>query len=168
MRGTIEQIWENKTRSGKEYRTVQINGERYNIWDNKYFSHLQEGEDIEYDFRKSGNYRHITDMKLSGGNGPESSYRNPPRQSNNNGGNSGPSSKDRQIARMSCLKSASEILAPVQLDPTAKRDQVIDTARFFERYVFDDDLDTIAQNRHDDRYGGNGWTCWALADIMRS
>ena len=114
MRGTIEQIWDNETSNGKPYRTVQISGQRYNIWDNKYFDMLQKGEDIEYDFRQSGNYRHITEMRISGGNGP-GSYRNNHPNSNSKGGNSGHNNKDRQIARMSCLKSASEILAPVSV-----------------------------------------------------
>ena len=33
MKGTIEQIWENKSRNGEKYLTVQMNGERYSVWD---------------------------------------------------------------------------------------------------------------------------------------
>ena len=56
MRGKIEQVWENKSRKGQKYVTVQLGGEKYSVWDDKYFSHLREGAEIEYDIRKSGNY----------------------------------------------------------------------------------------------------------------
>ena len=57
---------------------------------------------------------------------------------------------------MSCLKSASEIMAPVQLDPDAKKQKVIDTAKLFERYVFDDDLDDMPPDQHGGNNAGNG------------
>ncbi len=138
MRGTIEQIWENESRKGQKYLTVQVGGERYSVWDDKYFDTLQEGITIDYDFRQSGNFKNMTDIQPANGNGNElPQYR--------------PNGKDRQIARMSCLKSASEILAPVQLDPDAKKNLTIETARFFERYVFEGELETVAQQNG----GGN-------------
>jgi hypothetical protein len=127
MRGTIEQVWENESRKGQKYLTVQVGGERYSVWDDKYFDILQEGVAIDYDFRQSGNFKNMTDIEPANGNG-------------NGFQQYQPNNKDRQIARMSCLKSASEILAPVQLDPDAKKDLTIETARFFERYVFEGDL----------------------------
>lgn len=149
MRGTIERVWDNETRNGKQYRTAQIGGQRYNVFDTKYFDLLQEGEDVQFDFRQSGDYRHITDMSLSG-NGQKSANQNDHSyQPNNNG-------KDRQIARMSCLKSASEIMAPVQLEPDAKREKVIDTAKYFERYVFEGDPGTLSEQDNGDRRARNG------------
>ena len=151
MKGTIEQVWENETRGGKKYHTIQVDGERYNVWDDKYASFLQQGEGIEYDFRQSGDYKHITDMKLSG-NGQE-----PNNQNNSYRPNNGPhNGKDRQIARMSCLKSASEIMAPVQLEPDAKRNKVIDTAKYFERYVFEGDPGTLPDDNDIDQQAPNG------------
>jgi len=146
MRGTIDKIWSNTTKKGQEYRTVRMNGQLYNVWDSKYFDQLQEGEDIEYQFKESGNYMHITDMHVAGGN-----HRTSQNNHNSNHNNSYIPKKDKQIARMSCLKSASEIMAPVQLDPDAKKQKVIDTAKFFERYVFDDGLDDMPP----EPYGGN-------------
>lgn len=141
MRGMIEQVWENESRNGQKYVTVQIAGERYSNWDSKYFDLLQEGAEIEYEFKQSGNFRNMTDIKPVGDN-----HEPPPYQ---------PNKKDREIARMSCLKSASEILAPVQLDPQAKREMVIDTARFFERYVFEGDLGTVQNNNRGEKRAGN-------------
>ena len=125
MRGIIEQVWENESKNGKEYLTVQIGGERYSIWDKKYFDQLHEGMEIEYDVKESGNFRHLNDIKPVQENRPPVYH---------------PNGKDRQIARLSCLKSASEILAPAHIDVNDKRDMVVDTARFFERYVFEDDV----------------------------
>jgi len=125
MRGVIENVWENESKNGQQYVTVQIEGERYSVWDNKYFDQLREGAEIEYDVKESGNFRHLNDIKPV-----ERSY----RRGNGNG-----NSKDRQITRLSCLKSASEILAPLHMDLEFKRDMVVDTARYFERYVQEED-----------------------------
>ena len=62
--------------------------------------------------------------------------------------------KDRKITRMRCLKSASEIMAPVQLDPDTKNQKVIDTARYFECYVFEGDPGTLPES--DIGGAGNG------------
>ncbi len=57
MKGIIEQIWENESKNGQQYVTVQIDGERYSVWDDKHFDQLQEGAEIEYEFRQSGNFK---------------------------------------------------------------------------------------------------------------
>ena len=143
MRGTIEQVWENESRKGQKYLTVQVGGERYSVWDDKYFDTLQEGVTVDYDFRQSGKFKNMTDIEPVDGSG------NGPPQYQQNG-------KARQIARMSCLKSASEILAPVQLDPDAKKDLTIETARFFERYVFEGGEEVPAQDNNSGENHGSG------------
>lgn len=125
MRGVVEQVWENESRNGQPYLTVQINGERYTVWDTKYFDQLREGAEIEYEFRQSGNFKNITEVRTPSEEQQPQAYQN---------------DRDRQITRLSCLKSAAEILAPAQLDPDTKRQLVIDTARVFERYVNEDDV----------------------------
>ncbi len=124
MKGIIEQIWENESKNGQQYLTVQIDGERYSVWDDKHFDQLQEGAEIEYEFRQSGNFKNITEVSSLTPNHEPPLYHN---------------DRDRQITRLSCLKSAAQILAPAQVDPDAKRDLVIDTARVFERYVGEND-----------------------------
>jgi len=69
MRGIIEQVWENESRKGQKYLTVQVGGERYSVWDDKYFDTLQEGVTIDYDFRQSGNFKNMTDIDPVDGNG---------------------------------------------------------------------------------------------------
>ncbi|MFC1560873.1 hypothetical protein ACFL4V_00180 [Candidatus Latescibacterota bacterium] len=125
MRGVIENLWENESKNGQQYMTVQIGGERYSVWDTKYFDQLREGAEIEYDVKESGNFKHLNDIR--------------PIERHYLRGNGNGNSKDRQITRMSCLKSASEILAPLHMELDVKRDMVIDTARCFERYVQEDD-----------------------------
>ena len=125
MRGVVEQVWENESRNGQPYLTVQINGERYTVWDTKYFDQLREGAEIEYEFRQSGNFKNITEVRSPSEEQQPQTYQN---------------DRDRQITRLSCLKSAAEILAPAQLDPDTKRQLVIDTARVFERHVNEDDV----------------------------
>lgn len=128
MKGIIEQVWENESKNGQQYLTVQIDGERYTVWDDKYFDQLQEGAEIEYQFRQSGNFSNITEVATLTENNDVPLYQN---------------GRDRQITRLSCLKSAAQILAPAQVDPDAKRDMVIDTARVFERYVQEDDPGSV-------------------------
>lgn len=128
MKGIIENVWENESKNGKRYLTVEIAGERYSVWDTKYFDQLQEGANIEYDVKTSGNFKHLTDITI------EKNQQGPVYHRNH---------RDKQITRLSCLKSASEIMAPVHMDMDAKRDLVIDTAKYFERYVTDDDFGTF-------------------------
>ena len=97
-------------------------------------------------FRQSGNFKNMTDVEPVNGNGDANSNGLPKYQPNN---------KDRQIARMSCLKSASEILAPVQLDPGAKKNLTIETARFFERYVFEGDATIDSNSNSGGNHGNN-------------
>ena len=42
MKGIIEQIWENESKNGQPYLTVQIDGERYSVWDDKHFDQFKE------------------------------------------------------------------------------------------------------------------------------
>jgi len=126
--------------SGQAYLTVQIDGERYSVWDTKYFDQLQVGSEIEYDFRQSGNFKNITEVSSLDGQ-PPSSYQ--------------PNNRSRNMTRLSCLKSASRIVAPVHLDVDAKRELVVDTARYFERYVQEDDVGTLPQQDKGERNAGN-------------
>jgi hypothetical protein len=126
VKGIIDSVWENESRNGKKYLTVEIGGERYSVWDTKYFDVLQEGAEISYDFRQSGEFKNLTDVA------PVQEQQHAPVYNN---------TKDRSITRLSCLRSASEILAPVHMDTEDKKELVIDTARYFERYVTEEDAE---------------------------
>lgn len=138
MRGIIENVWENESKNGQQYVTVQIGGERYSVWDKKYFDQLQEGIEIDYEVRESGNFKNLNDIR-------------PVERPNQTGNYT--NHKDKQITRLSCLKSASEILALAHLDIDIKRDMVIDTARYFERYVLEEDTGSLTDLSGDEGAG---------------
>ena len=145
MKGTVEQIWENESRNGQTYLTVQIGGERYSVWDAKYFDRFQQGAEVEYDFRQSGNFKNITEV--NGLTGSPDGEPDQPMYHND---------RDLRITRLSCLKSAAGIIAPALMEPAAKRDLVIDTARVFERYVGEDDVGSLLPTPEGDNGAGNG------------
>jgi len=144
MRGVVEEIWENEARNGQKYLTVQIDGEKYSLWDTKYFDHIQEGLEIEYDVRKSGNFKHLTDITPV----KEGKEQELPAYRRN--------SRDIQIARLSCLKSASELVAPVHMDIDSKQERVLELAKRFERYVFEDGLGVLSQQKDKDSRSNGG------------
>lgn len=144
MRGVIEEIWENEARNGQKYLTVQIDGERYSLWDTKCFDQVQEGLEIEYDVRQSGNFKHLTDIT------PVKEEKEQERPAYR------PNGRDVQITKLSCLKSASEIVAPVHMDIDSKQEMVIELAKRFERYVFEDDLGALSQQKDEDSRPNGG------------
>ncbi len=144
MKGTIEQVFENESKNGQHYMTVQIGGERYSVWDPKYFDHMQQGSEIDYEFRQSGNFRNITEVHA-----PQQTEPTENGPTYHNG-------RDRQITRLSCLKSAAEIISPAQLTPDTKRDLVIETARVFERYVAENDLGALPETPKGEPDDGQG------------
>lgn len=114
MEGKIEKIWENE-KNGKKYWVLAINGERYSVWDEKYINGISEGSVVDYNWKKSGNFRKITDIKKLDVQPLDR--------------------KNEQIVRMSCLRSASEILAGLELEPREKVDLALDISKIFEKYV---------------------------------
>jgi len=57
MQRTIEKIWENQTRDKKKYHVLEIGREKYSVWDNKLIEGLGEGSRIEYDWKRSGDFK---------------------------------------------------------------------------------------------------------------
>ncbi|MEW6664135.1 MAG: hypothetical protein AB1512_02795 [Thermodesulfobacteriota bacterium] len=124
MQGTVEKIWQNETKEKKPYSVVEIGGEKYSVWDPKLMEGLAEGSRIDYEWKKSGDFRKITALSALGQAGELDPYHG--------------DRKSREIVRMSCLKSAAEILYGVFIDPDVKTGKAIEIAREFERYVTGD------------------------------
>jgi hypothetical protein len=120
MKGIVDKIWENSTSNGKKYWVVQVGDERYSVWDPDLLEGLCEGDQIDYEWRKSGGYKKIT--SLTRYEPQEVSLTQTER-------------KNEQIVRMSCLRTAGEILACEQLDIKRKIEKVLDTSKIFEKYV---------------------------------
>jgi len=120
MKGKITRIWRNETGDGQRYCVLEIDGQKYSLWDEKYFDKLREGLEVDYEWKKSGRFKKITDIKILE---PQTC-------------------RDRciKIIRMSCLKSASEILYGLEGDPYKKADLAVEIAKRFEKYVLDGEV----------------------------
>ena len=119
MKGKIEAIEIRDLEDGRSYASLVIDGEKYSLWDKDMMQRLREGDIVQYEWKQSGNFRNITSIE------PENDRNYL-------------SEKDRTIVRMSCLKSASEILSTAQLEIEKKGDFALEMAKYFEKYVLGD------------------------------
>jgi hypothetical protein len=132
MLGRIGKLWQNEA-NGKPYLVLEIEGQHYSLWDESWLDKLQEGDTVKYDWKKAGKFRNITSIEQVGTH-PQ-----------------GSGEKDKQIVRMSCLKSAASIFGNVDAEPRKKIDLTIASARRFEKYI----NDTLPARRSNDSKGQN-------------
>ena len=121
MEGTVERIWENETKEKKTYHVLEIGGEKYSVWDSKLMEGLSEGSRVDYEWKKSGDFKKITGLRKIGQEPEHHPYQRDRRS--------------LEIVRMSCVRSASEILHGLFIDPEEKTNKAIEIARQFEKYV---------------------------------
>jgi len=126
MKGEVEKVWKNETQDGRKYEVLQINGERYSIWEEDYLDRIQEGQTLEFDFKESGDFKNITRIYEKPETGPEEK-RNEYEDRN------------RKIIRMSCLRSASRVLTGSRIPSQERAEKTIEIAKRFEKYI-DEDL----------------------------
>lgn len=119
MLGRIDQLWDNKTDKGQPYQVLAIGDDRYSFWDKKQFGKFRKGDTVEFNWKQAGEYKNITTIELS--------------EADNNYNNS--NGKDKRMAKMSCLKSASRILGPMDIEPNKKIRSTVSVAKYFERYI---------------------------------
>ena len=136
MKGKISKIWINRLDDGRTYATLSINGERYTLWDKKYIDSLKEGDVIKYEFKQAGRFKNIKNIsKLQKIKDAESI-----------GYSAGMPSdydlrKDREIVRMSCLKSALYMTRDfLEMSIEERVAKAISVARQFEKYITEDDF----------------------------
>lgn len=120
MKGEIERIWQNQDKKGEKYWVLVIDGERYSVWDEDLIRNLSEGDLIDFTFQEKGRFKNIVSLENLK---PKETLETK-------------EAKTKQIARMSCLRSASEILAHHEIDPKKKVDLALKFAKKFEDYVF--------------------------------
>lgn len=120
MKGQIEKIWDNESRNGQRYLGLAIDGQRYTLWEEQYFDQLQEGDVIDFEWNKSGRFKNITKIAYA------------------NNGSKYQEKKLQSIIRMSCLKSASELISGSDVEPGNMAEMAIDFAKKFEDYIKDD------------------------------
>lgn len=127
MKGEVEKVWKNKTPEGKPYNVLQINGERYSLWDVDYFDRIQEGQTLEFDFYWTGDFKNISKIyELPDGGEKEPDYGN---------------QRLKKTIRMSCLKSASRVLIGSKIPCLERAEKAIEIARKFEKYIDDERFD---------------------------
>lgn len=127
MKGEVEKLWKNKTEDGRKYEVFQINGERYSLWEEDYLDRIQEGQALEFDYKESGDFKNIT--KIYGPNFKDTKEKNCGCR------------KSEQIVKMSCLRSASAILAGSEIPSSERAEKTIETARRFEKYLNEEGFD---------------------------
>ena len=131
MKGQVSRIWQNETQKGKAYWVVSTrsdNGEfvRYSVWDWKILEGIHEGDIITYKFKRSGNYNNMTEISKS-----EKPIASTEEMLEYQLGN-----RVEQIARMSAIKSATQLLSNYVGDPQEKITKTLETAKEFEKYIF--------------------------------
>jgi hypothetical protein len=120
MNGRIQKILEKRD---KGYWLVNIDGQSYSVWDPKYLTDLKTGDGVEYEWKESGKFRNITNLKKLDLTPDPDNSQQPDR--------------DLKIIRMSCLKSATCLLPHMPDEVTDRMDYVMSAARKFEEYVLD-------------------------------
>ena len=127
MKGEIERIWKNETEDGRKYEVLQINGERYSLWDENYLDEIQEGQALEFEYKESGDFKNITKVYNPGDDGSkENAYGD---------------QRTRRIVKMSSLRSASRVLVGSKIPTQDRADKTIEIAKKFEKYINKEDFD---------------------------
>ena len=138
MLGRIDQLWDNKTDKGQPYQVLAIGDDRYSFWDKKQFGKFRKGDTVEFDWKQAGEYKNITTIELS--------------EVDNNYNNS--NGKDKRMAKMSCLKSASRVLGPMDIEPNKKIRATVSVAKYFEQYInneLDDEPSSNSKGKDKDK-----------------
>lgn len=135
VKGTVDKIWTNKTQSGKRYNVLEIDGGRYSLWDGEYFDTIKEGQEIEFEYKETGNFKNIS--RVYDGNGKEAEPGNGDGSALDNGNGYNGDRIDRMV-RMSCIKSASNLFSGSKVPFEDRADKVVDIAKRFEEYIYDE------------------------------
>jgi hypothetical protein len=129
MKGIIDSIQPRQLGDGREYLSFQISGNKYSVWDKKYFGMFNEGMPVNFKFKKSGNYLNISEIEH------DPDY----KPGNNGNGNNNPfgypNHRDMQILKTSCLKCATYLINDVPLEVEKKVDLALEVAKRLEKYL---------------------------------
>ncbi|MCI0330688.1 MAG: hypothetical protein L0196_07020 [candidate division Zixibacteria bacterium] len=141
--GQIEDIEVKFSRRGKRYATVTIDGQIYSAWDKEFIKTYHVGDKIQFTYEINGKFANLRDIELI-----EPAKERPP---NGDGKEGAPTSEDdidafleydtrknRQIARLSCLRSATSIVTAAnqgEMDLEDMAKYTIDLSKTFEKYV---------------------------------
>ena len=122
MLGVLERVEEKRSQRGDGYWTLIISGRKYTVWERKLVTELQPGDAVEFSYTQSGQFRKILDLRKSS---PHNLNRWLDHQDE----------RGRRIARMSCLRTAAQILDGKRLGNLKRAELVMQIARFFEEHI---------------------------------
>lgn len=146
MKGKISKIWINKLDDGRTYATLMIGGRKYTTWDQSHYQSLKKGDVIDFDYKKAGNFKNIKSLSVIGEEKPTN---DPFQQYINEYGPDLDLIKNREIVRMSCLKSAIYATGDLsELDIDERAETTIEIAKRFEQYITD--FEYLLKKRKDD------------------
>ncbi len=128
--GTVDKIWTNTTKAGKRYNVLEIDGVRYSLWDGEYFDKIKEGQELEFEYKETGNFKNIT--QIYDGTEAEPGDGNGSALDDGNGFNG-----DRidRMVKMSCIKSASNLFSGSKIPFDERAEKTIELAQKFEKYI---------------------------------
>jgi len=93
---------------------LDIEGTMFSTADKAHVQDLKEGDYVQVQWKKVGGYNNITGIRR---------IEHPV------------DAKNRQIVRMSCLNSASQVISSTKLPSTKKIERTLEAAKAFEAYV---------------------------------
>ncbi len=129
MFGILESIEENRSQRGETYWSLTISGRRYTVWNEQLTKDLQPGNQLQFSFQQSGQYRKIVELqKISTQNRSLNPWLHQQDE------------RTRRIARMSCLKTAAQIVEGTRLSNMKRAELVLQIARLFEKHILDDQV----------------------------
>lgn len=144
MQGIVDRIWRNERADGSEYWVLSIGGKRYSTWDQRLIDSIREGDSVEFAFTSSGRFRTITALQRSAG----PSFATADKLA--------PSPESLRITRMSCLRTAAEMLKDTTLLPEQKLSLAITMAERMEEHVLRQPEHTSSAPRQPDEDGQAG------------
>lgn len=125
IKGRIEDIKLKLAKNGNKYISLQVDGQRYAVWDQSLLAKVHVGDVVEYKAEPKGRFSELTYLEVvETGNNDMAAF------------NSYDEMRTKQIVRMSCIKSASSIVSGMDLMPEEKPEKTIGVAKQFEKYVF--------------------------------
>lgn len=123
VQGTVSKIWHNQRADGSEYWVLLIDGQRYSTWDSNLIANIEEGDSVEFAFTHSGRYRNLTALKRL----PGSPFITADKLI--------PSAGTLRSIRMSCLRTAAEMLKDTTFLPEQRVSLSIAMAKRLENHV---------------------------------
>jgi hypothetical protein len=119
---------------------IEVGGSRYSLWDADYFDKIEKGDEVQFEYKQAGKFKNIVKIhdgsETEPGNGGNSgNYTENNGFANGSSGEEYGSDRLTKMVRMSCLKSASPLIAGTKVAYDDRADKTIELASKFEKYI---------------------------------